>query len=449
MSFLDHLEELRWRILYSLLAVVVGTVVGWFLVGHIDVIGLLKRPIAPYLPAGRLVFTSPTEPLLLTLKIAFTVGLVLASPVVIYQAWAFLAPALYDREKRVLLPALSVGVVLFAAGAIAAYRWVLPAALDVLFRFQRNDLAPLITIDRYFAFAVPFVLAFGAITELPLVVTILAAFGLVTPRFLIRQRRYAIVIAAVAAAFLTPPDVVSMLMMMVPLLLLYEISILCAWAVTRRRARREQTEAGTAAIVLLCVGLGVSAELRAQGPPERRDTALARPRAGQPVDTATARRLGLPAGPTRSFPAPDAVMDSLLKLRGYRVTQYVSDTLIVEGDSQTIFLRGAAFVDREGTKLEADSVRYHEASCRLDAAGDPRLFDQGTVLVGEGMRYDTCRKRGERDPRQPFCSRLGWGGRHQRPFGSSRQHRIDRVDLDPDVTDISQALLWIFDETAK
>ena len=87
-------------------------------------------------------------------------------------------------------------------------------------------------------------------------------------------------------------------------------------------------------------------------------------------------------------------MDSLLKLKGYRVTQYVADTLIVQGDSQTIFLRGESFVDRQGTKLEADSIRYREASCRLDAAGDPRLFDQGTVLVGEGMRYDTCIRRG-------------------------------------------------------
>src|SRR5439155_8501427 len=116
---------------------------------------------------------------------------------------------------------------------------------------------------------------------------------------------------------------------------------------------------------------------------------------GQSLDTAAARRLGLPTGPTRSFPPGDAVMDSLLKLQGYRVTQYVADTLIVVGgDTQTIYLRGAAYVEREGTKLESDSIRYRQASCRVDARGDPRLFDQGTVLVGEGMRYDTCIKRG-------------------------------------------------------
>src|SRR5262245_6051788 len=206
MPFLDHLEELRWRLLYSLGALVIGTVIGWFLVQHVDVLELLKRPIAPYLPDGRLVFTSPAEPFLLTLKIAFAVGLVLASPVVIYQLWAFLAPALYARERRVIVPALVAGVLLFAAGAAAAYGYALPAALRVLFDFQRNDLAPVITIDRYFGFAVPFILAFGAVTELPLVITILAALGVVTPQFLSRHRRWAVMIGAVAAALLSPPD---------------------------------------------------------------------------------------------------------------------------------------------------------------------------------------------------------------------------------------------------
>src|SRR2546422_641175 len=105
MPFLDHLEELRWRILYSLLAIVVGTLVGWFVVQRVDVIGLLKAPIAPLVPGGRLMFTSPTEPFFITLKFAFALGLLVASPVVIYQAWAFLAPALYDRERRLIVHA--------------------------------------------------------------------------------------------------------------------------------------------------------------------------------------------------------------------------------------------------------------------------------------------------------------------------------------------------------
>ena len=390
MPFLDHLEELRWRILWSLLALAVGTAIGWFVLDRIDVIEILKRPIAPYLPGGRLVYTSPAEPFMLTLKVAFAVGCLVASPVVIYQIWAFLAPALYAREKRLIVPALSVGVVLFAAGAIACYQWLLPAALKVLLGFGGEDLAPMITIDRYFGMAVPFIVASGVIAELPLVVTILAALGVVTPQFLARQRRYAVVIAAFVAALLTPPDAVSMMLMLVPLLLLYEISIWCAWVASRRRARR----AAATVVVLFVIGAGAGS---AQGtPPPKPDTtkAAGQQAIGRSVDTATARKLGLPTAPTHTFPKSDPVIDSLLKLSGYRVTRYMADTLVVLGDSQAIFLRRNAFVDRDGTQLEADSIRYHEASCRLDAEGSPVLFDQGTVMAGKGMRYDTCIRRG-------------------------------------------------------
>src|SRR5438094_2871056 len=146
MPFLDHLEELRWRILWSLLAILVCTVVGWWLLGKVDIIDVLKRPVAPYLPGGRLIFTSPAEPFMLTLKVAFALGCLLASPIVIYQIWAFLAPALYEREKRLIIPALAVGVVLFLAGAAACYEWLLPAALKVLLNCLRIDLRPLMSI---------------------------------------------------------------------------------------------------------------------------------------------------------------------------------------------------------------------------------------------------------------------------------------------------------------
>ncbi|HEY7686820.1 MAG TPA: twin-arginine translocase subunit TatC [Gemmatimonadales bacterium] len=396
MPFLDHLEELRWRLLYSLLAIVLGTVAGWIVVEQVDVIGLLMRPIAPHLPGGRLNYTSPTDPFFITLKFAFIVGLVFASPVLVYHLWAFLAPALYEREKRIVMPSLAAGVLLFLAGAAGGYLLVLPRALAVLLSFQNQALQPIITADRYFGFAAQIILAFGVVTELPLVIILLTSFGVVTPAGLRRNRRYALLIAATLAAFLTPPDAMSMLMMMVPLLLLYEIGIWCSWVVSRRRAR---AAARAAAVATLLVTLAVVPRpLSGQQP----DTTRRRPPgvdstavAGRPLDTAAARRLGLPSGPTRSFPAPDAVLDSLLKLTGFRVTQYVADTLLLlGGDTETIVLRGEAFVDRDGTKLEADSVHYRQASCRLDASGSPRLFDQGTVLIGEGMRYDTCIRRG-------------------------------------------------------
>src|SRR5437879_1619962 len=271
MPFLDHLEELRWRILYSLLAIVLATVAGWIIVERIDVIGLLMQPIKPLLPDGKLKFTHPTEPFLITLKFAFVVGLVLSSPVVIYQAWAFLAPALYPREKRLIVPALSAGVVLFLGGATVAYLWVLPRALQVLFGFQQKVLDPIITADGYFGFAAQIMIAFGLVTELPLVVIILAALGLVTPQFLAKNRRYAIALSAVAAALLTPPDAVSMLLMMVPLLLLYEVSIFCAWIITKRRARRARTASAAGVVLLLAAAAGRS---EAQAPLPRPVTCI-------------------------------------------------------------------------------------------------------------------------------------------------------------------------------
>src|SRR6267378_3915964 len=323
---------------------------------HVDVIGLLIRPIAPLIPGGKLRVTGPTEPFFITLKFAFVLGLVLASPVLGYQVWAFLVPALYPRERRLIVPALAVGALLFLVGAAAAYSWVLPRALAVLLSFQQGVFDPLITADKYFAFAAQLIIAFGVVTELPLVIVILAALGLVTPQFLARNRRYAIVISAVASALLAPPDAVSMVLMMVPLWLLYEIGIWCAWVVEKRRARRARSGTASAAglVALLLVGAG---SLDAQAPrrpplsPARPDTTprtAADSAAQGRLDTATARRLGLPTGPTRSLPSSDTVIDSLLKLPGYRVTQYVADTLIVQGgDTQTIHLRGEAYVDRE------------------------------------------------------------------------------------------------------
>src|SRR2546429_5669883 len=299
MPFLDHVEELRWRILYSLLAIVVGTLAGWIIVEHVDVIGLLIRPIAPLIPGGKLRVTGPTEPFFITLKFAFVLGLVLASAVVGYHVWAFLVPALYPRGRGLIVPALTVGALLFLGGAAAAYFWVLPRALAVLLSFQQGVFDPLITADKYFAFAAQLIIAFGVVTELPLVVVILAILGLVTPQFLARNRRYAIAISAVASALLAPPDPVSMLLMMGPLWLLYEVAVWVASVVEKRRPRRQRAEGGPASAaalgVLLLFALGGS--LRAQIPsrprlrPPRPDTArtAADTVQGRALDTATAR----------------------------------------------------------------------------------------------------------------------------------------------------------------
>ncbi len=238
MPFLDHLEELRWRILWSLAAVLVGAVVGFWLVKELNVLGVLERPIRDLLPAGqKLAYTSPTTPFLITLKLAVVVGVLLALPVVVYHAWAFLSPALHEHERRYVVPASVMGVLLFAVGVAMAYLMVLPFGLRFLLGFQAEALTPIITIDEYLRFTVAIILAFGLIFEMPLLLVLLGALGIVTPETLRKYRRHALVVLAIASALLTPADVGTMLMMLVPMVLLYELSIWLVRFVTPGRGR--------------------------------------------------------------------------------------------------------------------------------------------------------------------------------------------------------------------
>ncbi|MEP7326224.1 MAG: twin-arginine translocase subunit TatC, partial [Gemmatimonadota bacterium] len=134
MPFLEHLEELRLRILKSAGALIVGMMLGLWAVSRFQLIVLLKKPIEPYLPAGgKLIVLGPTEPVMIVLKLGFTVGLILASPVIIYQVWAFLSPALYAKERKALVPGLLIGLLLFMVGAVLGYLYVVPQTLRVLF----------------------------------------------------------------------------------------------------------------------------------------------------------------------------------------------------------------------------------------------------------------------------------------------------------------------------
>ena len=220
MPFLDHLEELRSRILRALAAIVIGFAVGLWAVQQFQLVTVLKAPIAPYLTDGKLIVTSPTEPVMIVFKLGFLVGLVLASPVILWQLWAFLAPALYEREKRALVPSLFVGLILFLTGAAVAYHFVVPQALRVLFSFQSEAISPFITYDAWFSFVLQIVLALGISFELPLVMIILSWLGVIGPGELHRFRRYAVVCSFIAGAVLSPgADLLSMLMMTVPLAL--------------------------------------------------------------------------------------------------------------------------------------------------------------------------------------------------------------------------------------
>jgi sec-independent protein translocase protein TatC len=238
MPFFDHLEELRWRVLWSLLALVIASVIGFVLVDQLRVMELLIRPIEPFLDGERLKYLSPMDPFFVTIKLAIVTGFVLSSPILIYHVWAFLAPALLPSEKRVIVPSLFMGLVLFIAGVAMAYEFVLPVTLRFTMGFQTGFLEQNIVVGPYVAMVTRLLLAFGLVFELPVVILILSALGLVTPEFLASKRRHAIAAITIVAAVITPGDVVTVTaMMMVPLIFLYEFSILLSRLVTRNRHR--------------------------------------------------------------------------------------------------------------------------------------------------------------------------------------------------------------------
>lgn len=240
MPFLDHLEELRWRIIYSLGALVVGIAVGFFAALKLNLLQVLQRPLLPYLQGRTLVYTHPGDPFSVLLQMAFVVGVAVALPVIGYQLWAFLSPALHKHEKRVVIPVLVAGTFLFAAGVALAYFIVLPMTFRFLFALQSEALTPMITVSDYFSFLTSLCLAFGAVFEVPIVIVALTALGIVTPKQLGNFRRYAIVLTLAGSAIITPGDLfTTTLALALPLYLLYEVSIGVSYLIYRRRQRRE------------------------------------------------------------------------------------------------------------------------------------------------------------------------------------------------------------------
>jgi sec-independent protein translocase protein TatC len=238
MPFLDHLEELRWRIIWSLAALVVGVCVGFYLVFRFDLLTWMQGPVLPFLHGHKLVYTHPGDGFSILLQASIIVGVVLALPIVVYQVWLFLSPALHRHEKRVVVPVILGAVLLFVAGAALAWYLVLPMTLRFLFNLGDKAFDQMITVSEYFGFVMSMVLAMGAVFELPIAILLLSAFGLVTPHFLAKFRRHAILGSYVAAAFITPGDLfITSLALMVPLYLLYELSIGLSYIPYRRRQR--------------------------------------------------------------------------------------------------------------------------------------------------------------------------------------------------------------------
>lgn len=303
MPFLEHLEELRWRIVWSLAALIVGMVVAFALLTKIDIIGVLQEPVRPFLQGRKLVFTSPSDSFKIVLNAALMLGIVLASPVIIYQVWAFLSPALYSHEKRVIVPVLAGGVVLFLAGIALSYFVVLPVTLGFLLSFQTASLEPMITAGEYFSFAISMSLAFGLAFELPIVIVALAALGLVTPTFLNTYRRHAIVLCVIAAAVITPgADPTSLFALAVPLYFLYELSVVLTIWVHRKRLQREARMAAEEAVAASAVEAVIDAPSIAAPPrsPFREPDATP----DDEVEAGTPRSLREAPTPTIGRPVP-------------------------------------------------------------------------------------------------------------------------------------------------
>jgi sec-independent protein translocase protein TatC len=247
MSFLEHLEELRRRIIYCLLAVAVTFFLGWWKADRI--FAFMQGPIITALHAHKLdeklVYTNPVDPFNMYLKVGFIAGLFIASPFVLYQVWAFIAPGLYRNERRYILPFLFSTVGLFLAGGAFGYKIVYPAALDFLIGYGAQ-FQPMITIHEYTSLFLTVILGMGIVFEMPILIFFLALMGIVSAGWMWRNLRYSILLIFIIAGIVTPtPDILNMCIFAAPMLALYVLSIAIAWLVhpKQRKARAAKAKA--------------------------------------------------------------------------------------------------------------------------------------------------------------------------------------------------------------
>jgi len=236
MPLTAHLRELRKRILYAIGGLAIAFVVAWIFSDPI--MELVKRPVEPYV--GHLQFDTLTAPFFTHIKASFFAAIFVTFPLIVWQIWAFVGPGLYKREKRLMWPFLLFSFPLFVGGGSFCYFVVFPFAVQFLVNFDKT-LVPSLRIDDYLSFTLRMVFVFGLVFELPLISLLLTRIGLLTPEWLSKNRRYAIVIIFVAAAVLTPPDAFTQVLLGVPLLLLYEISVIVS-RVARPRKPKEEPE---------------------------------------------------------------------------------------------------------------------------------------------------------------------------------------------------------------
>jgi sec-independent protein translocase protein TatC len=244
MSLLEHLQELRRRIIHSALYVIGGFFIAWWLRDRIY--AFMQEPItwalAKHHMPTQLAYFNPIDPFNMYLEISLLGGCILACPFVLYQVWLFISPGLYKNEKKYVVPFMTATVTLFLMGAYFGYRWVYPGSLDFLLSFNK-DFRPMIEINEYTSLFLTVILGLGLTFELPILVMFLSLFGIVSPKFLWKNIRYAVLIIFVIAAIITPTsDVLTMCVFASPMLILYVLSIGVSWfvhpATRRKRAAR-------------------------------------------------------------------------------------------------------------------------------------------------------------------------------------------------------------------
>ncbi len=237
MSLMEHLEELRKRIVHSAFYLAIGFFVCWFFRDRI--VNFIQAPLNKI--GKSLVFTHPMDALNLDLQVALLAGAILASPFILYQVWLFIAPGLYQKERRFVVPFMAATVGLFLTGASFGYFFVLPAAIEILVVKFGHNFTPMVTIEDYSSFFLSVILGLGISFEMPILIFFLAMFGIVSPRFLWKNIRYAILAVFLVAAIITPsPDPWTMCIYAIPMLALYIIGIAVAWWVHPARKKAKE-----------------------------------------------------------------------------------------------------------------------------------------------------------------------------------------------------------------
>ena len=239
--FLGHLEELRKRLVACAIAVGVGFAISYAFSERL--FRLLIMPLKAVMPEGdQLIFTNLPEMFFTYLKVAFLSGILLMAPFIFYQLWMFIAPGLYRREKKYVIPFVVASTILFVGGALFGYFVVFPFGFKFFIGFSNEYVKALPSVKQYFSFAIKLLFAFGMVFELPVVIFFLTKMGIVTPQLLRKKRKYAILLTFVLAAILTPPDVITQCMMAGPLIILYEIGIFVSMMARKKKEEKLEAE---------------------------------------------------------------------------------------------------------------------------------------------------------------------------------------------------------------